>query len=214
MIYFQRYFSDRDLSIRKWQSCGRRVYPIVAAIYVPEELLQGDEPITVHLDDAMLPLSFLLRRTVRVPVRDDFSPNHHEIQKAINSIETYVRVNVFLPGYMPSSTGRASTVIQVPRSKQEYCYAEVIFVDEEWKSQSFTVGDCGIIQNEAGALILSIDPLVNSETRLLSRIESRDSQNVLKDEDPLELYAGADIDFELDVRLPDADTDEKHLILN
>jgi hypothetical protein len=211
MIYFRKYFPDKILSNHEWLSHGRRVYPVIAAIYVPEEL-QEPKPIKVHID-TNYPRSFH-RRTIDVPICADFSPEHREIQKAINKIETYIRVNVFLPGYMPPSSTRAQSIVIQGPCDIEYCYAEVIFFDKPWGSHSFTIGDCEVVQDETGLLTLFDDPLVtNSERRLLSQMNSR-GWNHFKDEDPFALYAKAvRLNYDLN-GLPDAAADEKHLMLS
>lgn len=215
MICFRKFFSDTVLSSREWYSLGQRVHPVLCAIYVPEEF-QERNPIKVHID-TISPRSSQ-RRTVDVEICADFSPDHQETQKAINQIETYMRVNVFNPGYMPSPlvSGQVTT-IQVPSDKREYCYAEVIFFEKLWKPHSFTIGDRKVVQDETGFLNLSDDPLakLNRERHLLSQMQSR---NGFKAENLLEVYSTVDshqeLEHWLDDRLPDADTDESYLMLN
>lgn len=153
-------------------------YPVLTSIYIPEEFLDDEE--TIEVDLMVDPYGSGNLLCTRLCPNAIPCPDIITVQKAISTAVPYIQMRVFDPGFMLSAA--TSLFVGTPVRYGE-CFYEVVFVEEKWTSQSFSVGSwCGEIdKNKLKAS--PTDPTLDTST--LKRIDQHLYLGRLYCQDPL-----------------------------
>lgn len=150
---FQRCFSSNAFREIKTFPLSR---PVITSIYIPEESLDFEKTILIDLHTWPISLEGLL--STRLHPKADPCYDMPVIQKAINTVKPYIRMNLFEPGLMLAATNRL--FIHVPKL-YEHCFCEVVFLEENWDHQSFSMGPWCIEMSRDKMDAVSDDPTLD-----------------------------------------------------
>lgn len=185
------------------------LYPVLTGVYLPAELIDDkDAYISIcitHVTGGSVE-AFLSPRADRA---DDICA----VQAAINTADSYVRMDAFDCGLMVTRgvTVRLGVEIAKVRRLGSACFCEIVFIDEHWEKQSISLG-AWRIKMDVDQLAAMTEPSNQcAADLLLSALDRHQRMNQrynLGFSDPLEDHPIWDIGEELSIRDPDMQTDD------
>lgn len=158
------------------------VFGVIAAIYIPAIVLDDvdsfvDLNFTVRRPDKSLRLEFSM------PTSSDTDANDHVVQKAIDNPDTYVRMELFSPGFM--SFNLTTVRIAMCSNISESFYVEVLYLRERWETQTFSTGEWDLsFDDRSFQWYRCQDPTRYDVIRMMEALDKDQRLYALRERDP------------------------------